>query len=611
MEFADALERLEKADVLAVLYTSPSHTEDAPRWRILCPCSTDLPPRHREMLLGRLNGLFLGIASVESWTLSQSYYYGSVSNNPSHQVELVDGQPIDLLDDLDEGSCGKANTTGSGPRNAGKTYQRGRMNEEELLADIASGKAYHSPSVRLLGKWARDQVPQEEAQRRLSQAMEAIPEAARDARWQMRYADIQRCAEDIYAREAKQRARRGEHTEAGSEPDPAWLESCLTTAKGEPRANLANALLGLRRAPELHDLLGYDEMQRSPMLLKALPGGGERQEVFPRPLRDADVAMIQEWLQLAGLVALSKDVAHQAVDTRARELGYHPARDYLNSLTWDGKRRLDHWLSRYLGVERGRYASGIGSLFLIAMVARVFRPGCKADYMLVLEGPQGAMKSSACAVLGGNWFSDGMPELRAGKDVAQHLNGKWLVEIAELSGFGRAESAELKAFLTRTTERYRPSYGRREVIEPRQCIFIGTTNKDSYLRDETGGRRFWPVQVGKIRSDALKADRDQLFAEAVSQFKSGTPWWPKRDFERNHVVPQQETRFEEDAWQEVIARYVADKASVTVVEVAQKGLGLEVARVGTTEQRRISAVLARLGWHRGERTNQARPWIRP
>jgi predicted P-loop ATPase len=165
----------------------------------------------------------------------------------------------------------------------------------------------------------------------------------------------------------------------------------------------------------------------------------------------------------------------------------------------------------------------------------------------------------------------------------------------------RAESAQLKAFITRQAERYRPSYGRYEVVEARQCVFIGfigTTNKEAYLRDETGGRRFWPVKVGEIDISGLAEDRDQLFAEAVHLYHEGTAWWPDRGFENQHIKPQQESRYESDSWQDLIETYLATTNKVTVGQVAKEALLMEAARIGTADQRRITAIMERMGWNR-------------
>jgi predicted P-loop ATPase len=192
-----------------------------------------------------------------------------------------------------------------------------------------------------------------------------------------------------------------------------------------------------------------------------------------------------------------------------------------------------------------------------------------------------------------------------------HLRGKWLVEIAELSAFGRADTEALKAFITRQEEKFTPKYGRKEVTEPRQCVYAGTTNKDTYLKDETGARRFWPFKVGRVDLDGLAKDRDQLFAEAVEAYRAGGKWWPEGDFEREHMRPMQAARFEVDAWQGPIAEFVKGRDHVSIAEVANGAIGVETGKIGTEVQRRLIAVLANLGWTRGKRTKAGYPFLAP
>jgi predicted P-loop ATPase len=179
----------------------------------------------------------------------------------------------------------------------------------------------------------------------------------------------------------------------------------------------------------------------------------------------------------------------------------------------------------------------------------------------------------------------------------------------------RAEVTLLKSFITRTTERYRPSYGRRDVTEPRQCVFIGTTNKIVYLRDETGNRRYWPVRTGKVELQALKQDRDQLFAEAKHLFEKGEQWWPDKAFEAKHIKPEQDARFEADPWEDPVTQYLDALIGqdptivVTVSQVAKYALGfLSDAKLGTTDARRITGILEREKWERKARTATGRWW---
>jgi predicted P-loop ATPase len=430
---------------------------------------------------------------------------------------------------------------------------------------------------------------------------------------------------DLFDAQAKAgRKRTAKLKQRSTQPDISistggrYMDAKITLA-----SNLANAMLALEQESELRDAFGYDEMLRTEVLLRPLFGSDPNFK--RRPVTDADVARVQEHLHWLGMKRLGKDTTHDAINTHARAHAFHPIRDYLDALKWDGTGRVGTWLATYLGAEQTDYTEQVGTMFLIAMVARIYQPGCKVDYMPILEGLQGWLKSQMLKILAGEeYFSDQLPDITT-KDASMHLRGKWLVEVAELRAYTRADVDHFKAFLTRTHERYRPSYGRREVVEPRQCVFMGTTNKQTYLRDETGNRRYWPFGTSEIDLDALRRDRDQLFAEAVSLYRGGQPWWPDREFEQAFIVPEQEARFETDIWEDKIAAFLATKTEVTLSDIAKGALGVELnlptnpdvprgtplIRLGTADQRRITAILSHLKWERGGKDARNRQlWVK-
>jgi predicted P-loop ATPase len=408
--------------------------------------------------------------------------------------------------------------------------------------------------------------------------------------------------------------------QAAMAKQPEWLNECRRSASDDKKLgklilDYKNALIPLRRDKRFADLFAYDEMLRSPVLLRPIePSPPEG--FAPRAMGDVDISYVQEALQ-TWFPRLSRETVAQAVETVASERRFHPVRDYLNSLEWDGVKRIDGddgWLSVYFGAEKSEYVRGIGRMFAISMVARIFKPGCQCDYMVILEGEQGELKSSALRTLGDRWFSDSMPELSgSAKDVSLHLRNKWLIEIDELGAMSRADINRFKGFLTRPAERYRPPYAREDVHEPRMVIFAGTTNDCAYLRDTTGNRRYWPIRTGTIDIEALKADRDAIFAEALVLFRKGVQWWPTKAFEKKHIQPEQNDRLEGDAVDDDIARHLdmlkAAGKNATIGEVAV-ALGAETLKISMSEQYRIRRAMQAHGWTSGKQESSGRrPWV--
>ena len=281
---------------------------------------------------------------------------------------------------------------------------------------------------------------------------------------------------------------------------------------------------------------------------------------------------------------MSVQIAATAAETAAKDHTFHPVKDYLTNLEWDGKLRIANFAADYLGADASPYHAAVSQSILIAGVARIMQPGCKYDTVPILEGSQGKGKSSAIEALFSPWFSDDLAELGS-KDAAMQVRSAWCIEIAELASMGRTEIERVKAFITRRVDRFRPSYGRHVIEVPRQSVLFGTTNNDTYLKDETGGRRFWPIRCnGRIDLDAIKRDKNQLWAEAVSLFNAGTPWWLTDAKTIDAASEEQAERYIGDPWQTSITRLFKRKppSALTTFSLASHSIARSGVRWNRT-----------------------------
>jgi len=400
--------------------------------------------------------------------------------------------------------------------------------------------------------------------------------------------------------------------------EPLWLAGSTRTKSGNLVANTHNAHLFLSACPYLPSefVVAFDEM------LQAIVCGPDRV-----PLTDTVIARLVDWFENNGFRNYPKDYIRDAILITADQRRFNPLQDWLAGLVWDGVERLKNWTAWLLGTADDPYHNMVGAMFLRAMIARAVWPGEKADYMLVLEGPQRKLKSTVCEILANGYFSDSLPDLAADPvRISQHLRGKWIIEVSELHAFSRAEASRLKQFLSSRIENYTPKYGRNEVHEPRTCVFIGTTNKATYLRDETGGTRFWPIRCGTIRLADLKAAYPQLMAEAFLQVvQQKRTWWPPPEAEEKYFQPQQESRYQGDAWEQPIAQW--DRMAPDTIDgqsfrtnlnppfflsqIAEGALGIRPGLLRKAEEMRLAQVLEFMGWTRARRTNKGVPWFPP
>lgn len=404
--------------------------------------------------------------------------------------------------------------------------------------------------------------------------------------------------------------------------DHTWRDFMIMNKDGSAikSSSIQNISLILQYEPRFTGIFAWNDFAKEVYLMRQPPwemrestqalSAQRNPQWSARLIKDTDVTSAAGWLEYCGLAPKRSDVG--AVIARVAEHNkFNPVVEALDALEWDGTSRINGdpgapWLTYYLGAEHTEVNRKFGEKWLIGAVARAYQPGCKMDNMLILEGPQGLRKSTALKVLADavtpNVFTDEISD-PGSKDAGLQMQGRWIVEIAELDAFRSAEVTTLKAWLARTDDRFRRPYGKIVETFPRACVMAGTVNPSGigYLKDPTGARRFWPVYCSSIDLEALKQDARQLWAEAKHMYQSGTPWYFTKD-EDGEPAEAQRARSEMDPWEDIIAGFLLARTRVTVKEIMDH---LEIAkeRRSTAHDRRIRHYLHRMEWvPNGDRT---------
>lgn len=322
---------------------------------------------------------------------------------------------------------------------------------------------------------------------------------------------------------------------------------------------------------------------------------------YPRPSDDNDINQIRRYIEKAYGIKGDKLVT-TAMAIVSYDNGHHPLKEYLDALpVWDNTERLDELLIKLFGAADTAYTRAVTRKTFCAAIKRVYQPGTKFDHMLTLIGKGGNGKSTFLSKMGGDWFTDNVKITTDDKQNLAIMRGKWILEIAEMRGFGKVEAEFSKQFLSRTEDIYKRPYDRKEIVFPRQSIFIGTHNKSDFLHDETGNRRYWPVQTTTGKEGAAEVWRyltpvtvSQIWAEAKERVAQGEALYLAPELERQ-AEEVQARHMETDAWDEDILSYIEDKTEITTKELWDMAIqgGRPISR---QEQNRIAKIMRIAGW---------------
>lgn len=368
-----------------------------------------------------------------------------------------------------------------------------------------------------------------------------------------------------------------------------WRSRLDTDGKGKACKTLTNLRTMLAHHPRYAGTLRFNKFTS----IAELDG---------RALVDNDAVEACLIAEASGISGFNPRALGPVLDYVAAQNAYDPQADYVHALHWDGKHRIDSWLSDYMGVAPSEYVTQVGSKWLVAGIARALDPGCKSDSVLTLEGPQDLGKSAALrAIAGDKWFGEHMADLKNQGRLIETMLGKWVVEFAELAAVSRSDIEAVKAIITTQVDAYRMAYARHKVDFPRRCVFAATVNPHAgggYLVDETGNRRFWIVTCTKARVDALRADRDQLWAEARERYLIDRCWWLVGDV-REAAKDVQAERVTTDPWVDTFADPERlDRTRAYTAAEALIAIGVPHERHNKMMANRAGAALRANGWER-------------
>lgn len=378
----------------------------------------------------------------------------------------------------------------------------------------------------------------------------------------------------------------------------------LSTSGKTIIANTSNALQVLQHNENFNGNIWFDEFHQ-----KIFTTYNPEQDDFGKMTREWDEednirlsVFMQRELQMSNM---SDETVGKAIRVYSRKNIKNEPKDWMSKLIWDHVPRVETFLIDCAGTVDDEYIRAVSKNFWISLIARVFSPGCKVDTMPILEGGQGEFKSTLFNIIGGKWHCEASHDLY-NKDFFQGLHGKLIIEFADLAGFTKSEVNIIKDILTRKVDYLRVPYAKIFKNFPRQSVFVGTTNKTTYLKDETGARRFWPVKIGKINIQRAKDERDQLFAEAVFLFKNNIEWWHMP----GQTQEEQEERREIDPWESIIANFIINKEEVTIQEIMIQGLQIQPNKQDKYAEMRIGGILRLFGWDRRQkRIGNLRPYV--